>query len=113
MIKREAIEFVANKTKIHLVSSNTIFANVGKHKDSWWLEPANEKLKTGFYFILNDEISTRLLLFKIQPNSLKESNFRQRDDKGVSQIIIPISNSKYVDRKGFDFTKFLINEIKY
>ncbi len=55
MTKREAIEFVTNQTKINLSSRNTIFANIGKHKDSWWLEPANEKLTTGFYFILNDE----------------------------------------------------------
>src|SRR5687768_14880847 len=113
MTKSEAIEFAANETKISLNSRNTIFANIGKHKDSWWLEPSNKKLKTGFYYILNDENNNRLLLFKIPPSLLKESQFRQREEKGVSQIIIPISNSKYVDRKGFDFTKFLMNEIKY
>ncbi len=107
MTKTEAIEFVTHQTKLNLNSRNTIFANIGKHKDSWWLEPANEKLKTGFYFILNDENNNRFLLFKIAPNSLNESDFRQRDDKGVTQIIIPISNSKYADRKGFDFTKLL------
>jgi len=51
MTKREAIEFVTNQTKNNLSIRNTIFANVGKHKDSWWLEPSNEKLKTGFYHI--------------------------------------------------------------
>lgn len=113
MTKREAIDSAANKTKIPLNGRNTIFANVGIHKDSWWLEPANDKLKIGFYFILNDEIKRMLLLFKVPPNTLKESQFRQRDEKGVSQIIIPISNSKYVDRRGFDFTNLLINQISY
>ncbi|HEX8335002.1 MAG TPA: hypothetical protein VF622_20420 [Segetibacter sp.] len=113
MTKQEAIEYVSNQTKVELNSRNTIFANIGKNKDSWWLEPANEKLTTGFYFILNDENNSRLLLFKIPSNFLKGSQFRQRGDKDVTQIIIPISNSKFVDRKGFDFTKCLIKEIKY
>ena len=68
MTKSEAIDFVGNQTKINLNNRNTILANIGKHRDSWWLEPANEKLKAGFYFILNDENNNRLLLFKIEPN---------------------------------------------
>jgi hypothetical protein len=113
MEKNTALQLVVKETKQNLNNRNTIFANVGAHKESWWLEPSNDKLQTGFYFILNDEKRSRLLLFKIPPDTLKQSSFRQRDDKGASQIIIPLSGFKYVDKKGFDFTQFLISQVEY
>jgi hypothetical protein len=113
MEKSNAIELINNKTKLGLIYGNTRFANVGKHKDSWWLEPTEESLKSGFFMVLNDEIRDRLLLFKVPPNTLKSTDFRYREDIEAAQIIIPISQSKYVDRKGFDFTKYLIKVIEY
>jgi len=55
-------------------------------------------------------------LFKIPKGTIQKPElvFRQRKDKGeVSQIIIPVSDTNYVDRKGFKFDSFLINEIDY
>ncbi len=113
MKKSDAIYYINKQIKINLNSRNTVFANVGKHKDSWWLEPANNKLKSGFYFILNDVNNKKFLLFGIPKDAISKSEFRQREEKGVSQIIIPISNTEYVDRRGCNFNRFLINQIDY
>ncbi len=113
MNKRDAIRHINEKIDIDLNSQNTIFSNPGSSLDVWWLEPANEKFKTGFYFILNGPVNKTLLLFKIPKAGIDKSVFRQREDKGASQIIIPISDKEFIDRKGFNFTRFLINEIEY
>jgi hypothetical protein len=113
MDKIQAINLVAKATGLNLSGSNTIFANVGINKDSWWLEPSLDRLVHGFYFILDDSPNDRLLLFRIPPNSLPKTAYRQRDEKGAAQIIIPLSKSKYLEKKGFDYTPFLKNTISY
>jgi hypothetical protein len=113
MKKSQAIQLITSKIHLDLVPGNTRFANVGVHKNSWWIEPSDKSLHSGFYMVLNDESRNKFLLFKIPSQALKKSDFRHRDDKGAAQIIIPISNSRYVDRKGFDLTKYLIKEIEY
>ena len=113
MKKHEALRYINHSVGMDINSHNTVFANVGKHKDSWWLEPSNEKFETGFYFILNDEANKRFLLFKVPGGAINKSRFRQRDEKGVPQIIIPISGTNYVDRRGFSFNQFLIKTIQY
>jgi hypothetical protein len=113
MKKSQAIKLITNKTQLDLTPGNTRFANVGVHKDTWWIEPSNKTLNSGFYIVLNDEERGRLLIFKIPPGSLKKSDFRYREDKGAAQIIIPLSASRYVDRKGFDLTQYLVGQIEY
>jgi hypothetical protein len=113
MKKQEALSYISTKTRMELDSQNTVFANVGKHKDSWWLEPSNKKFDTGFYFILNDEDNRQFLLFKVPKGIIDKSRFRQRAEKGVSQIIIPVSASNYVDKRGFSFNQYLIRKIEY
>ena len=113
MKKSQAINLITCKTHLHLVPDNTRFANVGVHKNSWWIEPTVKNLSSGFYMVLNDEDRDRLLIFKIPPGSLKKYDFRYREDKGKAQIIIPISTSRYVDRKGFDLTQYLEEQIEY
>lgn len=113
MNKSEAIDHIIKEIKIDVNKKNTIFANPGRHKDSWWLEPANDKFKSGFYFILNDMNNKKLLLFRIPKDTVNKALFRQREEKGVSQIIIPISNTDFTDRRGFKFTQYLINELDY
>src|SRR5947209_19554660 len=109
MIKSEAISLINKKLRVDLNYRNTIFSNPGLSLELWWLEPANEKFKTGFYFILHDTNRKKLLLFKVPGNAVGKSQFRQRGEKGASQIIIPISDKEFIDRKGFNFTRFLIN----
>ncbi len=113
MNKAEAINRTIKESSLDLNNQNTIFSNLGSSLDLWWLEPSNDKFKTGFYIILNNNHTKKLLLFKIPKDEIDKSKFRQREEKGVSQIIIPISNTKYVDRKGFNFTKYLVAEINY
>jgi len=113
MKKKEAIDLINTKIKINLSSQNTIFSNPGSSLDVWCLEPANRKFETGFYFILNNANNQKLLLFKIPKGAIKSSAFRQREDKGASQIIIPISDVEYIDRRGYNFNRFLIDEIDY
>jgi hypothetical protein len=113
MNKQDAIDYINKKIKTELSGGNTIFSNPGSSLDLWWLEPSNEKFKTGFYFILNNTDKKKLLLFKIPKGVINNSAFRQREEKGVSQIIIPISDTQYIDRKGFNLTRFLVNEIAY
>jgi len=106
MKKSEAIDCINKKIRIDLNNQNTIFSNPGSSIDLWWLEPANDKLKTGFYFILNNANTKKLLLFKIPKDEIKKSQFRQREDINKSQIIIPISETSYIDRKGFNSISF-------
>jgi len=42
-----------------------------------------------------------------------EIQFDQRSEKSASKIIIPISDTVFKDKKGFDFTPFLINRLVY
>lgn len=116
MNKTKAVNFINSEINIELNFKNTIFSNPGSSLDLWWLEPSNDKFDTGFYFILNNAEAKKLLLFAIPKGSIINPTqiFRQRSDKGqVSQIIIPIANSNFVDRRGFKFDSFLINEIEY
>ena len=113
MKKAEAINLLNGKGQIVLNNQNTIFSNPGSSLDLWWLEPSNDKLKSGFYFVLNNSYTKKLLLFKIPKEEIDKSKFPQREEKGVSQIIIPVSDIEYVDRKGFNFTKYLVKEIDY
>lgn len=115
MNKTKAINHIIKEIHADLNFRNTIFSNPGSSLDLWWLEPSNDKFNSGFYFILNNAEKHKLLLFKIPQGAIEnpKAEFRQREDKGVSQIIIPISETHYVDRKGFKFDSFLINEIEY
>jgi hypothetical protein len=113
MKKSEAIDYINKKISTDLNNQNTIFSNPGSSLDLWWLEPANDKLKTGFYFISNNANTKKLLLFKIPKGEINKSQFRQREDINKSQIIIPVSETSYIDRKGFNFNKFLIETIDY
>ncbi|MEO6540668.1 MAG: hypothetical protein ABIN74_06755 [Ferruginibacter sp.] len=113
MNKKDAINYINSKIGASLNNKNTIFSNPGSSLDLWWLEPNNEKFNEGFYFILNNTDIKKLMLFQIPKNTINKSVFRQRKEKGVSQIIIPISNKEFIDRWGFNFAPFLQNEISY
>lgn len=116
MNRAKAVNLLNDKIGIGLSFKNTIFSNIGSSSDLWWLEPSNEKFNDDFYFILNNSYKNVLLLFKVPKGSIQNPQllFRQRKDKGeVSQIIIPVSDSKFVDKRGFSFDSFLINQIDY
>jgi hypothetical protein len=118
MNKTKALKIGKTTFLTYLNNSNTIFSNIISTRDEWWLQPNNKKFQSDLYFILNDAKSKTLYFFNIPGDSIKnpETYFRQRNDqyrKDCSDIYIPVSASKFTDKNGFDFTKFLIEKHKY
>jgi len=64
---------------------------------------------------LNEPKQNKLVVFKISKDSITNSEviFYQRNDKNAAKFHIPISDTVYLDSKGFDFTPYLINELAY
>jgi len=113
--KSRAIAIVNERSGSRLSNSNTLFSNINSAVDVWWLEPYNEKFKPGFNFILNYPENRALFHFYLPPNTIEDPvlSFYQRNDSDYSKIYIPKSTSKFIDKKGFDFGKYLVREIKY
>lgn len=117
MNKSKAVKVAATKIT-SLLSSNTIFSNINAAKDMWWLEPSNDKFKNKLHIILNNDNTQQLYIFQIPANTISNpaSYFIQRNDRfrsNCSDIYIVVSSSKFVDKKGFDFSKYLIETIEY
>lgn len=118
MNKSKAIGLAKSAGLTSLANSNTIFSNVSAAQDVWWLEPHNSKFQTDLYIILNKDILKTLYIFRLPANTIRnpESYFIQRNDKfrtNCSDIYITVSGIKFEDKKGFDFSRFLVEEVKY
>lgn len=116
--KEKAIDIVNQKTHIKLTSSNTIFSNIIAADDEWWLEPHNDKFKIDLNIVLNDYKTETLYVFRLPANKIKipSDYFKQRNDKyriNCSDIYIRRSATMFVDKKGFDFTSFLLERVRY
>lgn len=115
MNKSKALEFIRDKVDVVLDNNNVVYSNVNNTVNVWWLEPNNDKFKSGFYIILNNSNGKKLFLFRI-PNMAvvsPELVFEQRSDKEASKVIIPVSISDFRDKNGFSFNPFLIQTIDY
>ena len=95
--------------------SNSVYSNQNNVKDVWWLEPSFDKFNHDFFMLLNKPKENKLLIFKIPNGTIDNPKviFNQRNDKNASKIIIPISDSAYVDSTGYDFTSYLVKEKVY
>jgi hypothetical protein len=118
MSKSQAIDLANQKLQLQLKNDNTLYSNINASKDVWWLEPYNDKFNSQLNFILHDAPSRKLFVFIIPARTIKDPDkqFHQRNDKiksNCSQIIIPVSGLMFIDRKGYDFTAFLVKEIQY
>ena len=118
MDKTKAINFCKTKSITSLHLSNTLFSNIIAAQNVWWFEPHNKKFASNLYFILNNDQSKTLFIFKLPANTIRipAEHFKQRNDnyrKNCSDIYIPVSAIKFCDKKGFDFGKFLVETIKY
>lgn len=113
--KSQALSIVNNSLKSNLKNINTLFANINSAVDHWWLQPSNEKFKTGFNFILNHSEKNTLYYFNFPANTVLDPQeiFYQRNDMDSSTIYIGKSETKFVDKKGYDFSKYLIEQIRY
>lgn len=112
--KRDAIDLF-NTKGYSLNNNNTIFSNINKSKDVYWLEPHNDKFKDFFYIILNDSINNKLHLFHIESNQITnpEKEFEQRNDKDYSKLIIKYSDNSFIDKERYDFKTHLKETIIY
>lgn len=118
MNKSKAINLAKSKSLTSIDHSNTLFSNINSAQDVWWLEPSNTRFNSDLYFILNNEKTQTLYIFKLPANTIRNasSHFHQRNDRvktNASDIYIPVSGFKFCDKKGFDFTKYLIEKIEY
>ena len=113
--KSQALDIINSKAGSNLTGGDTLFSNINSAVDVWWLEPLNDKFKTGFHFILNYPDSRSLFHFYVPPQKISNPKelFYQRNDSDYSKIYIPKSGTKFVDKKGVDFGKFLVETIKY
>ncbi|HLF53242.1 hypothetical protein [Flavobacterium sp.] len=115
MNKSKAIEFINSEKDGSLIAKNTIYSSQNAAIDVWWLEPKNLKFTSELNFVLNNANNNTLYQFCLQPAVISnpEIQFDQRSEKSASKIIIPISDTVFKDKKGFDFTPFLINRLVY
>ncbi|MDR2583725.1 MAG: hypothetical protein LBC75_09620 [Fibromonadaceae bacterium] len=117
--KKEAITLVRKKFS-NLNTSNTTFSNINKRKPVWWFDPSNDKFNDDIHLLLNDHNKKVLYYFFIKSCSIKDPEilFRQRDDESrtnASHIEILVGNDNFADilGTGFQFKKYLKDEIKY
>jgi hypothetical protein len=113
--KSDAIQLTNKHAGTNLNNANTLFSNINAAVDVWWLEPHNERFKSGFDFLLNYPDTKTLFYFHMKPGIITNptGTFYQRGDSDYSKIFIPKSAIKFIDKKGFDFGKYLVREIKY
>ena len=114
MNKNSAIELL-NSNSLLLDYKNTIFSNPNSKINVWWLEPHNDKFKKDLNIVLNYPNTKTLYHFLIKSNEILNPQilFEQRNDRQASKLLIEISEREFKDKKGFDFKKYLMNEIKY
>ena len=118
MDKTKAINISKTKSLTTLHLSNTLFSNINAGQNVWWLEPNNKKFTSDLYFILNNDRSKMLYIFKLPANTIRKpaDHFNQRNDNyrtNCSDIYIPVSGIKFSDKRGFNFNKYLIEKIEY
>ena len=118
MDKTKAINISRTRSLTSLQPSNTLFSNINAAQNAWWLEPNNKKFVSDLYFILNNDEFKTLFVFRFPANTISDpaKYFIQRNDnyrKNCSDIYIPVSQVKFEDKKGFDFSKYLIDKIEY
>ncbi len=118
MNKSKAIKLAAGKNLSSFTSSNTIFSNIIPAHNGWWLQPHNDKFKSLLYIIIHDDRSRKLYIFELPTNTITNpaSTFKQRNDKyreNCSDIYIATSGTKFMEKRGFDFTNYLFTTIEY
>ena len=118
MNKSKAMKMAHDRSLTSLSNSNTIFSNIIPAQDGWWLQPFNDKFKDELFIILNNNSSHELYILKLPANTITNpsSLFKQRNDKyrsNCSDIYISTSGILFREKNGFDFSKFLVEKIKY
>ncbi len=118
MNKTQALKIAYSKGLTTLTNVNTIFSNIISVQAGWWLQPRNDKFKTILHIILSDSRSNQLYIFKLPANTIANpaDHFKQRNDKfrtNCSDIYIPTSGTTFMEKNGFNFSPFLIENISY
>jgi hypothetical protein len=118
MNKSKAISLSRSDSNFSITHANSIFSNINSAKDVWWLEPNNKKFQIDLFLILNNHRDNRLFLFKLPSNTIVNpaDRFIQRNDAvktNCSKIYIEVSETKFEQKNVFDFTPYLIKQIRY
>ena len=118
MNKNKALQIAYSHLKLPLNNGNTIFSNIVGSSPMWWLQPQNDKFQSDLFIILNHDSVNKLYFFKLPAGTIQKPGvyFKQRNDRyrrDCSDIYIPISGIKFVEKNGFDFTKYLLDRVKY
>lgn len=115
MNKNKALDLLNKHKTLNLDYKNTLFSNPNSKVNVWWLEPHNDKFKSDLNIVLNHSETNTLYHFFIKANEIQNSKdlFEQRNDKEASKFLIPISEKEFKEKQGFDFKRFLTNELKY
>lgn len=118
MNKSKALKLSYSKGLTGFTNTNTIFSNIISIQQGWWLQPHNDKFKNLLHIILNDDKASKLYIFRMPANTIANpaSHFKQRNDSyrtNCSDIYLPTSGTRFKEKNGFDFTKFLVDTITY
>ncbi len=118
MDKNKALRTAKEKGLTTLDHANTRFSNIVGSQNNWWFELDNKMFESDLHFIVNNDQTKSLHIFRLPANTIKnpEKYFKQRNDnyrKNSSDIYVTVSGTKFIDKKGFDFGKFLVETIRY
>ncbi|WP_149304906.1 hypothetical protein [Pareuzebyella sediminis] len=117
--KKELIEFLNTNRNVGLNSSNTSYSKINVSKEVWWLNIKPHKFRDDVNLLLRTE--GKVIWVYLPKGFVKDihAHFRLRQDKGVIDLEIS-ADKKYMylrDVKsggtGFDFSKFVKDEIVY
>ncbi len=77
-----------------------------------------DKFKSLLYIILHDDRSKKLYIFELPADTITDpdSHFKQRNDKhraNCSDIYIATTGTRFLEKRGFDFTNHLLTTIEY
>ena len=91
------------------------FSNINKTENVWWFTIENEKLKNEYFLMLNNDVTKTIILIKLPGIDNCENYFFQKSVNGKpgSNIMIYVDRDKLIDKKGFDFTDYVIGEVPY
>jgi hypothetical protein len=117
LLKKEAVLFLKNRN-IEL-ESHISYGKLQERKNWFWINPDVEFLNHDWTIILNNQISRKIILLKVNMNSYKagleksKETLLLRKDK-PNYLDLNIDADTLVDsRSKIDFSKHLILEVSY
>lgn len=115
--KGEVLQFLENKGI--KIGKTRCYAKYQEKKNLFWANPLVEYTKKEWWIILNDQVDKEIHILKVPANTFetcyptKKGKLVVRKDKPF-YIDLNLYKDTYIDKRtGCDFSKFLVNTIKY